>query len=127
MGGKRYGVFEFTNTSSKTCTMSGYPTFAALNRSGKVMGTVPVRYSNDYPNGLMGKNAHRAVIRLEPEKKAAFQIYYNDGMALDHKKPFPKVSKVRITAPKDKKAFVLKSEFTACCGINVGSIRLPDE
>jgi hypothetical protein len=106
--------------------LSGYPTFTALNRSGRVMNSVPIKYSNNFPNGTAGKNAHRKVVTLKPGKKASFQIYYNDGMALDHKKPFPTVSKVRITAPRDKKSFILKSEFTVCCGITVGSIRAPE-
>ncbi len=123
MGGKRYISFTFTNTSSKPCTLSGYPTLVPLNRAGKILSNVGVTYSNDYPNSTLDKKAARHVVTLAPGKKALFQIYYNDGMALSHRKAFPKVSKVRITAPKDKKAFVLKSEFTTCCGVQVSSIR----
>lgn len=130
MGGKRYGDFIFTNTSSQSCSMSGYPVFAVLNRAGKIMSSVPVTYSNDYPNSEVDKSGHRKAVTLEPGKMAKFQIYYNDGMALDHKKPFPTVARVRISAPNDKKVFLIKTEFTACCGIQVGSIQafmpLPD-
>lgn len=123
MGGKRYGVFEFTNKSTEPCTLAGFPSFAALDKAGKVMAVVKVKYTNDYVNSPVEKSDANKVVTLEPGKKASFQIYYNDGMALDHKKPFPKVAKVRIKAPKDTKVFTLKSEFTACCGIQVGSIR----
>lgn len=122
MGGKRYGVFEFTNKSDKPCGMAGFPGFAALDRSGKVMKNVPIQYTNNYPNGTSEKNAHRKTVTLEPGKKARFQIYYNDGMAIPRRKPYPEVKKVRISAPKDKRSFVLTSRFTVCCGIKVGSI-----
>lgn len=122
MGGKRYGEFFLTNVSKIACTVSGFPAFAALNRAGRVLKAVPVAYTNDFPNSGLAENAHRQVITLNPGKKVRFQTYYNDGMALDQKRPFPVVSKVRINAPKDKKAFVLTNKFTVCCGISVGSI-----
>ena len=122
MGGKRYITYTFTNISKAPCTLKGFPTFAALNRSGRAMG-IGVSYTNDFPNSSdNSKSAARKVITVEPGKTASFQIYYNDGMALPRHRSYPKSYKVRVTAPGGGKAFVVKSEIQSCCGIQVGSI-----
>lgn len=123
MGGKRYQTFVFTNLSDKPCTLRGFPTFVVLNRAGKPLANGKAKYSNDYPNGLTVENQKPVAVTLEPGKTAWFQIYYNDGMALDHKKPYPKGYKFLITAPKGDKAFVMRTDIEPCCGIIVGSIR----
>jgi Protein of unknown function (DUF4232) len=123
MGGKRYGSFIFENVSGRPCSMRGFAKFAALNARGRVMRSVGIEYTNDYPNGDQDAGKKPQRITIAAGDKAWFQIYYNDGMALDHKKPFPKVSRVRITAPGTTRSFVLRSRFTTCCGIQVGSVR----
>lgn len=120
MGGKRYGSFIFENVSKRPCSLRGFPRFAALDRRGRLMTNVKIAYSNDYPGG---QDANTKTVTLAPGEKGWFQIFYNDGMALDHKSPFPKVSKVRVLLAGDTKTFVLASEFIACCGIQVGSFR----
>jgi hypothetical protein len=62
-------------------------------------------------------------VTLAPGESAWFQIFYNDGMALEHKKPFPVSSKVRVTAPHTKRAFLINSEIQACCGVEVSAVR----
>jgi hypothetical protein len=52
-------------------------------------------------------------------KSAWFQIFYNDGMALEHKQPFPVSAKVRVAAPRTERAFVINGEIQACCGVEV--------
>lgn len=123
IGGKRYFTYTFTNISKVSCTLKGFPTFAALKRSGVVATGIGISYSNDFPNSSdNSKGAARKVITVEPGKTASFQIYYNDGMALSRRKPYPKAYKVRVTAPGGGKAFVVKSEIQSCCGIQVSSI-----
>ncbi|MFT3743286.1 MAG: DUF4232 domain-containing protein [Pyrinomonadaceae bacterium] len=123
MGGKRYQKFVFENLSDKPCTLRGFPTFVVLNKSGKALANGKAKYSNDFPNGPDAEHMKPAAVTLEPGKTAWFQIYYNDGMALDHKKPYPKAYKFLITAPKGDKAFVMKTDIEPCCGITVGSVR----
>ncbi len=123
IGGKRYWNYVFTNISSKPCLLSGYPKFALLNRSGAIMRT-GIEYTNDYPNSVtQAKGKRSSSVRLEPGKKAWFQIYFNDGMALEHTKPYPVAHKVRVTAPNDTRRFMLKSDIQTCCGVQVSSFR----
>lgn len=124
MGGKRYGNYVFTNISSTSCSLSGYPKFAVLNSKGQVMRAVGVTYDHDIINPDSETGGKRPPkVTLDPGQTAWFQIFYNDGMALDTKKPFPVSARVRVTAPNDKRAFVLKSSFQVCCGVQVSSIR----
>lgn len=123
MGGKRYQKFVFTNLDDKPCTLRGFPTFVTLNKSGKALANGKAKYSNDYPNGPAADNMKPVAVTLEPGKTAWFQIYYNDGMALNHKGPYPKAYKFLITAPKGDKSFVMKTDIEPCCGIIVSSIR----
>lgn len=123
MGGKRYQKFVFTNLADQPCTLRGFPTFVVLNKAGKALANGKAKYSNDYPNGMREGEQKPVAVTLEPGKTAWFQIYYNDGMALDHKGPYPKAYRFFITAPKGDKAFVTRTEIEPCCGIIVGSIR----
>ena len=124
IGGKRYGNYVFTNNSSSPCSLSGYPAFAVLNAKGQVMRAVGVTYDHDIISGDSQESGKPPpTVTLEPGQTAWFQIFYNDGMALETKKPFPVSAKVRITAPNDKRAFVLKSSMRICCGVQVSSIR----
>ena len=120
MGGKRYGNYTFENVSKHRCSLRGFPKFTAVDRRGRVRSTMKVSYSNDYPGG---QDATTKPMTIGPGEKASFQIFYNDGMALDHKGSYPNVSKVRISAPHGSKVFTLKGGFAPCCGIKVGSMR----
>lgn len=127
IGGKRYGNYVFTNTSTTTCTLSGYPKFTLLNRRGQLLRNVQVEYTNDF---VIAGDTNEAVTRdgtvvvtLDPGKTAWFQIFYNDGMAVDHKKPFPVSAKVRVAAPQTGRTFLINSEIQACCGVEVSAVR----
>jgi len=120
MGGKRYQRYMFINISKRRCTLKGFPTVAALSRSGRRL-KLSVAYSEDYPGGEGEKYRPRAVT-LAPGGRANFQVYYSDGMALDHPK-ITKIAKLRVMATADKKVFTVEAGFGACCGsITVGSI-----
>ena len=124
IGGKRYWNYVFTNISSRPCVLRGYPTFTLLNRSGRTYRGLGVEYTNDYPNSAtqaLGKRSRS--VTLQPGKKAWFQIYYNDGMALEHTKPYPVIHRVRITAPHTTRRFVLKGDLHVCCSVQVSSLR----
>lgn len=126
MGGKRYGNFVFTNTSSSACTLTGYPRFLLLNKSGRSLRGVRVRYEDGFVSG----DSNRAQsgdapqrVTLEPGQTAWFQIFYNDGMALGPPKRFPVSAKVRVVAPGTNRVFILRSQIRACCGVQVSSVR----
>lgn len=126
MGGKRYGNFVFTNTSSNPCTLVGYPKFVLLNKAGQPLSSVKIEYSNDFVSGDTDENQSGdalSKVRLVSGKTAWFQIFYNDGMAIEHKKPFPVSAKVKVIAPNTARAFVLNSRIQACCGVQVSAVR----
>lgn len=121
MGRKRWGDYVFTNTSSTPCKLSGFPKLSLLDKTGKVLKSIAVKYGNGY----LGANEewkNLEAVMLEPGKKAAVQIYYNDGMARDQKKHFASVAKAQLIVTGDKKIFTIDSEFTVCCGVDVSSI-----
>lgn len=130
MGGKRYGNYVFKNISSKTCTLSGYPNFVLLNKAGQPLGGnsgVKVEYANDFVISADENQSDNASspspVTLAPGETAWFQIFYNDGMALERKKPFPVSAKVKVIAPNTTRAFVLNSKIQTCCGVQVSLIR----
>ena len=120
MGGKRYQRYMFINTSRRSCTLKGFPTVTALNRSGRAL-KVSVDYSDSYPGGA--GDDRPSSVTLRPNGRANFQVYYSDGMALDHPK-ITNIAKFRVTATADKKAFTVAAGFGVCCSsITVGSIQ----
>lgn len=123
MGGKRYGNFVFTNTSDKTCTLSGFPKLALLDRYGKALRGIEIKYENGFVSRDTPEDVEiGAAVTLKPRQTARFQIFYNDGMAMEEKKPFPVVAKVKVSAPNDAREFILESEFRVCCGVRVSSV-----
>ena len=127
MGGKRYGNYVFTNTSATTCTLEGYPKFALLNKSGQILRNIKVEYTNGFVAAGGGDENQSGgaskIVTLAPGQSAWFQIFYNDGMAIDHKKPFPVSAKVRVIAPHTERAFLIDSKIQACCGVQVSAVR----
>lgn len=128
MGGKRFGNYVFTNTSAASCTLSGFPGFVLLNRSGRIMKGVSVSYNHNLLFESEGRKKPQRVT-LEPGKTAWFQIYYNDGMALGLKRPPPESYKVKVKAPHTTREFVIKSAIGAYRTVMVSSVRtgLPNE
>jgi hypothetical protein len=127
MGGKRYGNYVFTNTSKTACTLAGYPKFVLLNRRGQILRNVKVKFTNDFAISgdaeVSQVSGASKIVKLAPGESAWFQIFYNNGMALEHKKPFPVAAKVRVTAPNTQRAFLINSEIEACCGVEVSAVR----
>lgn len=120
MGGKRYQRYVFTNISRRRCTLKGFPTVTALNRSGSKL-RISADYSEDFPGGE-GARFRPRTVTLRPGGRANFQVFYSDGMALDHPR-ITNIAKFRVTATADKKAFTVGASFGVCCGsITVGSL-----
>jgi hypothetical protein len=121
MGGHRSIDYAFTNTSSSSCTLFGYPRFELLNKSGRHLGRVRVVNSNQLP-GQEEKQPPR-LVRLEPNQKAWFRVYYNSGGAGYIGKPCPAAARVRIAAPGAKRAFILRDEIQSCRQVEVSAVR----
>lgn len=121
MGGKTYGNYVFTNISKSSCTLSGFPVFALLDKAGKVMRGVKVDYGNDFPGG--DSDSPTGPVTLEPGQTAWFQIFYNSGMPFNLKKSPASSAQVKITAPKTGKTFVIKSEIAPYKEVMVSTIR----
>jgi hypothetical protein len=62
-------------------------------------------------------------IMIEPGKEASFRVYTNNGGAGYMGKPCPMSRKVRISAPGDTRAFVLKDEIRSCQAVQVSAVR----
>lgn len=104
MGGVRVTPYIFTNISSSTCTLNGYPRLVLLNQKGAV-----VRRATKQP-------ADDPVVpaTLEPGKTAWFNLNYNAGGAGYLGKPCPTYRRLRITAPGIPTPFALSSEIQTC-------------
>ena len=104
MGGVRTTPYIFTNVSSSMCTLDGYPALELLNQRGAVIRRA-TKQKSDEPN---------AAATLEPGKTAWFNLNYNSGGAGHMGKPCPTYQKVRVTAPRVARPFVVRSEIQTC-------------
>jgi len=104
MGGVRMTPYIFTNVSSSACTLDGYPALELLNQRGAVIRRA-TRQKLDEPN---------AAATLEPGKTAWFNLNYNSGGAGHMGKPCPTYQKVRVTAPRVARPFVVRSDIQTC-------------
>jgi uncharacterized protein DUF4232 len=123
MGGVRTIVYAFNNTSSSPCTLSGYPHFEVLSRSGRIVR------GGRAARGLtrLGDDARMPprLVTIEPGKTATFTVYYNAGGAGYMGKPCPVYRRVRIIAPGTKRGVVLREEIQLCSSLEVSPVRLP--
>lgn len=123
MGGVRTIVYAFSNTSSSPCTLSGYPSFEVLSRSGRIVrGGRAARGLTRF--GDEARTPPR-MVTIEPGKTATFLVYYNAGGAGYMGKPCPIYRRVRIIAPGTRRGFVLREELQLCSSLEVSPVSLP--
>ena len=108
MGGVRQTPYIFTNISSSSCTLEGYPSVELLSRKGTVVRRSTKQKSDSAVD----------VVTLEPGKTARFNLNYNSGGAGHLGKPCPTYQKIRIVMPDVGRALVLRSQITSCPGTN---------
>jgi hypothetical protein len=118
MGGVRQTDYALTNTSSEPCKLKGYPRFEVLNRSGRVVRRGRASTRDDAGNP-------RDPVTIEPRKTATFFVSYNAGGAGRMGKPCPTYPKVRITAPGNKRGFVLREAIQLCGELEVSPVAPP--
>jgi hypothetical protein len=118
MGGARRIDYAFTNTSTAPCALKGYPRFEALSRSGRVVHRGRRAVGDDVGNP-------RDVVSLEPGGTATFFVNYNAGGAGRIGRPCPTYPRVRITAPGNRRGFVLREAIQLCRGLEVSPVSIP--
>jgi hypothetical protein len=123
MGGVRTIDYAFTNTSSSPCTLSGYPRFEVLNKSGRLVRNGRASRGLTMLDEEAKKGPHP--VPIEPGKTAMFQVYYNAGGAGYMGKPCPTYRKVRITAPGARRGFVLREDIQLCGSLEVSPVGWP--
>jgi hypothetical protein len=109
MGGVRQTPYIFTNTSSSSCTLAGYPSVELLSRKGAVVRRATKQKSDSAVD----------VVTLEPGKTAWFNLNYNSGGAGHIGKACPAYPRIRIAMPGVGRALVLRSEITSCPRTNL--------
>ena len=98
--GQRDVTYSFKNKSSSPCTLSGYPSFALLNRRGRPLRGQTTSHNSDQVT----------VVRLAPGGKAYFNIHYS-ACGTVGTPPCPTSYQVRIKAPHDARAFTLREKL----------------
>ena len=121
MGGLRQIDYAFTNTSSSPCTLSGYPRFELLNRSGQPRRGGRAVNREQLPG--MEENQSPQLVTLAPGQTAWFRVHHNSGGAGYVGKPCPTSPKVRITAPGIRRGFILREEIQSCREVEISSVR----
>ena len=104
MGGVRVTPYIFTNISSSTCALGGYPKLELLNRKGLI-----VRRARKQPSDTPAET-----VMIESGKTAWFDLYYNSGGAGHVGRPCPTYPRLRILAPGTTRPFAVRSEITSC-------------
>jgi hypothetical protein len=118
MGGVRRTDYAFTNNSPSPCALKGRPRFEVLSRSGRVVRRGRAATGDDAGNP-------RDSVTIEPGKTATFYVSYNAGGAGRIGKPCPTYPGVRITAPGNKRGFVLREAIRLCSEIEVSPVGSP--
>src|SRR4051812_19779033 len=111
MGGRRSIEYAFTNISTLTCALRGFPRFEVLSRSGRI-----VRRGRAAENWSM--------VAIEPGKTATFSVSYNAGGAGRVGRPCPTYPRVRIIPPGNNRGVVLREALQLCGEVEVSPVRL---
>ncbi|MFN2577242.1 MAG: DUF4232 domain-containing protein [Pyrinomonadaceae bacterium] len=104
MGGVRVTPYIFTNVSSSACTLIGYPALDLLSHTGAVVRRA-TRQKLDRPD---------SAATLEPGKTGWFNLHYNSGGAGRVGRPCPSYQKLRVTAPRLARPFILRTDIQTC-------------
>jgi hypothetical protein len=104
----------FTNTSTATCTLFGYPGMLLLDAGGNPLATNVVRGGGpQFP--AAGANAPATTVTLGPNQPAAFALSYSD-VPVGNETSCPTSSKARITPPNDTGYVVITLQIGPCGG-----------
>jgi len=103
-------TFSLTNTSTTTCTMSGYPGMQLLNASGADLPTNVIR-----GGGLTFESVAPTNVSLAPAQTAYYNLGYSD-VPVNGETSCPTASQVEITPPNDTSYAVVPVSGLDACG-----------
>jgi hypothetical protein len=125
-GGSVMVNYVLTNHGTSICTLSGYPTAVALDKSGNAVAGMQFRHSSAFVPGRVDLEDQRlTLIQLKPGAHAWFQIMENDGMGLEDLSLCHKAAQVRIKPPNNSKPFDQLFFFSTCTGSTDISFVMP--
>lgn len=126
MGSMRFTEFIFTNISSSPCTLSGYPRFQFLIKSGRpAHGGLAANGETFQSLYSVPPELRVTTVIIEPGKKAKFVINYLARYDEDREKPCPTYRKAWVTAPGIKRVFVQRFGrygIEVCSGLKVSPV-----
>lgn len=101
-------IYAFTNISSSTCTLYGYPGFMPLDAKGQPLKGIKVTWSErNYMH-----HVQRQRLTLAPRAQASFEAVYSDVPS--DNQSCPKSAKVQITPPNTYHHFSFADHLTPC-------------
>jgi len=104
--------FILTNRSSHVCTVSGYPTAFALDKTGQFVKWIEFRHDPamaEPPDNLLIKT-----IRLKPGAHAWFKVTTRDGTGMEDLSLCGKATQIQIAPPGSTQTFQQRFPFAAC-------------
>lgn len=106
----------FTNPSTTTCVVSGYPGVAGLNAAGKQV-VQAVRTKHGFIGGVP-ENQPIPVVTLAPGQKASARVE-GDDVTSGTQTSCPSYPSLLVTPPNTKTSIHVSSEMPGCIPIQV--------
>jgi len=107
-------TINFTNTSTTTCTLGGYPGMQMLTSTGASIPTNVVR-GGGQPFSATAANQPPTTVTLAPNGVAAFSLNYED-VPVGNETTCPTSAKAEITPPNDLGNLVVPVQLSPCGG-----------
>ena len=117
MGSRGVTGISFVNTSTKSCTLEGFPDLQMFDSSGKVLPTRVIHFGS-----FAAPNATASLITLAPGAQAKFDLLYEAQTGYGN--AFcPTSSKVAFTPPGSKVALTLDWKIQPYGGGSIQKLR----
>jgi hypothetical protein len=109
-------IYVFTNTSSSTCTLDGYPGFVLLDANGRSLTRINIKLSKH--NYFHHTQQQR--VSLAPSNRASFMVAYT--RINRSRQNCPSSAKVEITPPNVHQHFTIVEKLKPCGAISITPI-----
>ncbi len=101
----------FTNTSSSTCTLKGYPGMQLLSSTGVSLPTNVVRGVGQWAAAAASQPP--SLVTLAPQQVATFSLSYED-VPVGSETSCATSAKAQVTAPTDRTSLTITLSITPC-------------
>ena len=112
--GNRVAIIGVTNTGTRSCVLSGYPTVTLQDARNRDLTTIRADQS---PGSYLRTNEAPAPVTLQPQGKGYFDMAWNvvpnEG---NGETTCPSAARLRMTVPDDTAVITLGQAFTPCGG-----------